>query len=194
VSVSGTARAADQTGGPVAGEERLVAGPFLVESVDRSTRTVTVRSPDGSRMTLDVSANAAGFDNLKKGDRVNLDYFRAMVVRLTPARGTSVEMIEVPSHAQPSSRSQPTAKLPRPTSDPPRGELARRLVTTSVQLTSVDPERKTIQFTTSGGSPQTLHVRDPALQERLPSLKPGDRASVTYTEPVVTSIRRSDKQ
>jgi hypothetical protein len=59
----------------------------------------------------------------------------------------------------------------------------------SEQRSQIRDARGTIQFTTAAGKPQTLHVRDHALQRQLRRLKPGDRVTVTYFEPVAVGIR-----
>jgi hypothetical protein len=180
---------------PVAVEqERLVAGPFTVDSVDRSARKVTVRGPDGTQTTIDVSPNATGFDNLKPGDRVDLDYYSSTVVGLKPSRGATGESMEAPS--QPSSPpSAPGAASSSPASaanrSMPAAGAASRQINASVQVTSVDPQRGTIQFKNAAGQPQTLQVKDPAVKQALRGLKPGDRVDVTYTAPVAMSIRPS---
>jgi hypothetical protein len=91
---SGTAAAEGNPGATE--EERLMLGPFWVEDVNVSERTVTVRAPDGAVTTLNVSPNATGFDNLKRGDRVDIDCLGSVVIGLTPSAGTSVESVEPP--------------------------------------------------------------------------------------------------
>jgi hypothetical protein len=60
-------------------EEEVTSAPLTVESVDMKNRNLVLRAPDGTKSTVDIPAGTPGFDTLKKGDKVQLDYFEAAV-------------------------------------------------------------------------------------------------------------------
>lgn len=170
----GAAPAGAMNDNPVAIEqEEVMRAPFTVESIDRANRKVVVQSPDGARSTVNVAPDAQGFDTLKRGDQVELDYYKSAVLSLAPSR---------PSAAPSSSTA------PAPASAGMHGNKGHQ-VTTSARVTYVDNDKETIQVTTPDGRPQTLFVQDPTLQRQMRALKPGDRVQVTYTEPTAVGLR-----
>ncbi len=73
---------ATQPGGQVPvgfAEEEVTSGPFTVQSVDKKNRNLVLRAPDGTQSTVNIPSGTPGFDPLKKGDKVQLDYFAAAV-------------------------------------------------------------------------------------------------------------------
>jgi hypothetical protein len=66
--------------GPVGfAEEEVTSAPLTVERVDKKNRNVVVRAADGTQSTVDIPSGTPGFDSLKKGDKIQLDYFAAAV-------------------------------------------------------------------------------------------------------------------
>lgn len=74
-----TDRQANQPAAVGFAEEEVTSAPLTVESVDMKNRNLVVRAPDGTKSTVDIPAGTPGFDTLKKGDKVQLDYFAAAV-------------------------------------------------------------------------------------------------------------------
>ena len=64
--------------------ESQVTVQGTVESVDRAARTVTIRSQQGTVVTLDVPPNATRFDDLKAGAPVTATYYDRISVRVKP--------------------------------------------------------------------------------------------------------------
>jgi hypothetical protein len=60
-------------------EEQVTSAPLTVERIDKKNRNLVVRAPDGTQSTLDIPKGTPGFDSLKKGDKVQIDYFAAEV-------------------------------------------------------------------------------------------------------------------
>jgi hypothetical protein len=74
--------------GPVGfAEEEVETAPWTVQRVDKQNHHLVLRAPDGTQNTVDIPAGTPGFDSLKKGDQIQLDYFDAAVVE--PAAPTS---------------------------------------------------------------------------------------------------------
>jgi hypothetical protein len=156
---------------PAALEEELVTIPVTVDGIDKKNRTMTVRTADGERIPLTVGPDVQNFDSLKKGDKVDIDYYRAVAVRVIPggaAAGTASQTTTAPG-----------GKGPQATS--------------SGHVTSVNRSEHTMKVKGDHGKSQTMSVRDPSVQDQLQGVKPGDVVEVTYTEAVVAAIRPQDK-
>jgi cold shock CspA family protein len=163
------------TSDPVAIEqEEVMSAPFTVVGVDKADRRLVVQSPDGARSTVNVSPNAPGFETLKKGDQVELDYYKSSVLTLAPSGGASPNAPATPSRTSAEA-----------------GQSGGHQVTTSGRVTFVDQAKGTVEITTPDGRPQTLFVRDPAVRRQMRSFRPGDRITATYSEPVAVGLRRA---
>ena len=68
-----------------------------------------------------------------------------------------------------------------------RPRAARRAI--SAEVTSVDAANNKVSFKGPKGQVRTVTVQDPAMQKKLPGLKPGQVVQFTYTEAVAASIR-----
>lgn len=183
---------------PVAVEqEETVEGPFTVEQIDRGDRKVVVRGPDGNRMTVDVSPDATGFDKLRQGDQVQLDYYRADVVSVLPAAGAGQPPA---AHGATQRTSAGTAAASATnmraglgsgtggaTTSTAGGHQPRQ-ITAHAQVVSVDQQRGMMQVRTDDGRPQTLYLRG-SQQEAMRGLKSGDDVVVTYVAPLTVAVR-----
>jgi hypothetical protein len=164
-------QAASSFGDP--SESETTTASFSVENVDRTSRLMVVQSPDGARMTVRVAPTVGALDELRKGDRVELDYYPATVL--------SFGARDVPA-LQPST-------APTRASAPPLGPAASEVVTSRIRVVAVDRDNGMLQITTPDGQPQTLLVREPAERRQLRSLRPGDTVVVTYPQPVAVGLR-----
>ncbi len=157
-------------------QQETTTASFSVEKVDRSNRSLVVQGPGGSRMTVKVAPTVEGFEQLQKGDQVELDYYMSSVVSLAPADAPAAQEQEAPTRAN----------------APALGAAAdTQLITTAARVTAVDNDKGALQIVTPDKRPQTLLVQDRAERRRLRSLSPGDRVEVTYAEPVAVGLRTS---
>lgn len=156
---------------PVAVEEEIVTVPVTVEQIDVKNRTMTVRTADGERIPLTIPSDVENFDKLKKGDKIDIDYYRAVAVRVIPGGAAGA------------------ASQTAPTAQGGRGPQVK----SSGQVTSVNRGDHTMKVKGDNGKSQTMSVRDPSLQSQVETIKPGDAVEITYTEAVVAAIRPQDK-
>ena len=154
-------------------ESETTVGSFAVEEVDRASRVLVVQSPDGSRMTVKVAPEVRGLDELRKGDRIELDYYPATVLAFGDGDGRIPRSEQTPTRA----------------SAPPLGPAAAQVTTVRARVWGVDRDNGTLQIATPDGQPQTLLVRGPAERQHLRSLRPGDTVVVTYPQPVAVGLR-----
>jgi len=60
--------------------EEVQTAPWTVERIDKQNRNLVLRAPDGTQNTVNIPPGTPGFDSLKKGDQIQLDYYEAAVV------------------------------------------------------------------------------------------------------------------
>ena len=162
---------------PAAGEAELVTAPFTVDGIDKSNRKLTLRGPGGDQTTVTVPPDVQGFDKLKKGDKIDVDYYQSLAVSVLP-----------PGSATPGIQEQEAQGSDN------GAALRGGTITASAEVRSVNPRNNTIQFKGPNGKLQTVAVKDPALQQKLSSLSPGDVVQLKYTEAVVSAIRPHSKK
>jgi hypothetical protein len=152
--------------------EELVTVPVTVEEIDKKARSVTVKAPDGEKTTINVPADVKEFDKLKKGDKIEIDYYRSLAVEVLPP-GTA------PSAAQ----AQTT------TAKGPAGRMGAKQITGSAEVVSMNRASNSVTIKGADGKQRTVAVQDPGMQKRLQAIKPGDVVQLTYTEAIAAKIR-----
>jgi type III secretory pathway component EscU len=157
----------------VAVEEELVTIPVTVEDIDKKSRKLVVRTADGEKVTMNVPPNVKGFDNVKKGDKIDVDYYRSVAVAVLPGAGAG------------GSQTMRTT-----TSGSGSGGVSRQ-TTGTAEVVSVNRQDNSVQIKGPGGNVQSVAVQNPALQRKLQDVKPGDMVQITYTEAVAAAIRPS---
>ena len=80
--------------------------------------------------------------------------------------------------------------------EPPSGGKARagRQVTASLKVEAVDLKANTVTLSAADGQKRTVEVKDPKVQERLKTVKPGDVVVVTYTEALALRLEKAPAQ
>jgi Cu/Ag efflux protein CusF len=148
-----------------------------ITAIDKSARTVTLKGEDGEKMTVDVPKDVKAFDTLKTGDKVDLDYYESLAVAMLPP-GTKPSMSE---------------RTMRQRNQAAQQGMVGKETTVSAEVVSVDPAANKVTFKGPRGQTKTINVQDPAMQAKLPNLKPGQVVQFTYTEALAASLRPSSK-
>ena len=143
-----------------------------VEAIDASTRTVTLKKPDGTFVTTVAGPDITRFAEVKVGDKVNARYYENVVVRLKKP-GES----EVVSSVKGTTGSEQAM---------PGGTKAKQ-VTITATITAIDPTTPSITFTGPNGWKYTSKVQD---TEALAKVKVGDKVDIVWTEAMLVSIER----
>jgi hypothetical protein len=151
----------------------MTSETFVVSGIDRAKRTVTLTNAQGERNTMSVPSDVKAYDTLKVGDRVDVDYRESIAVSLAPA-GTKPSMVEK-TIASPMGAGGPAG--------------AARAMQVSAEVVAVDAPNNKVTFKGPNGDHKTITVADPALQKKLPNLKPGQVVQFTYTEAIAARIR-----
>ena len=167
VSMARTAMAQSKT---VSSEMRTETG--TVEAIEASTRTVTLKKPDGTFVSTVAGPDVKRFAELKVGDKVTARYYENVIVRVKQP-GES----DVVSSAKGTTGSEQVL---------PGGTKAKQ-VTITATITAIDPNAPTITFTGPNGWKYTSKVQD---TEALAKVKVGDKVDFVWTEAVLVSLER----
>jgi len=166
----GMARTAMAQSKTVSSEMRTETG--VVEAIEASTRSVTLKKPDGTFVTTVAGPDMTRFSELKVGDKVTAKFYENVVVRLK-APGES----EGYSAAAGTTGSEQVL---------PGGTKAKQVSITAT-ITGITPEPPTITFTGPNGWKYTSKVQDTAA---LSKVKVGDKVEITWTEAMLVSVER----
>jgi hypothetical protein len=143
-----------------------------IESIDQKSRKLTLKDADGDRVSVQVPKDVQGFGKLKKGEAVDITYTEAAAITVLP----------------PGTEAPATQEHVVGTHDIGNGVMARE-ITTSATLTNVDTKKNRVTYKTPDGKTSTIKVENPAVQERLKNVKPGDVVQLTYSEAVATAVK-----
>ena len=142
----------------------------MIEAIDLTARTVTIRGDKGSVVTIDVPQSVVRFEELKVGDVVSATYYDRVSVRPKPPGEAAVDRTDPPL------RTQTPGALPGAT------VVSQRVAT--VTLTGWDPATRTVTFTGPKGAVYSRRLLDTADPSIVAGIKLGDRVDVTRTEAV----------
>lgn len=168
---------ADQGGGkPMAERSATMHATGTVSAIDKSARIVTVKTDAGEKRSVQVGPEVTGFDKLKVGDKVDVEYTESIAVSMLPPG------------------SKPSASEKSAAMKTGKGAgMAGKQTTVSAKVVSVDPAANTITFKGPKGNVETVDVQDPDNQAKLPSIKPGQVMQFTYTEAMAVSVTPGGK-
>jgi len=140
-----------------------------VESIERSSREVTIKKPDGTYGVFSVPADVKRFDTLKIGDRITAKYYENIVLRLK-APGEKPVDSENAAVTRAPSRNGATAAVQR---------------TITATITKIDMNVPSIAFSGPNGWNYSTHVQDKVT---LAKVKVGDKVDITWTEAAIVSL------
>jgi cold shock CspA family protein len=154
---------------------QLIHASASIAGIDNTDRSVLLKMDDGSQTWVHVPESVDAFDRLKMGDKVNVDFYQSLAISLAP------------SGTKPSMSATQTGAV-----DLAAGVRSREF-NYSAKVVSVDAAADTVTFKGPKGRIATVNVENPALQAKLPTLKPGQVVQFDYTEAVAADIRPAAK-
>jgi len=173
-----------QTGAVVAGTAPGMAGvaqtvkiTATITAIDKATRDVTLKGPQGNEVTLTVGPDAKNFANLKVGDMVDAQYVEALTLELKKGGGMVV------------ARTEKSAAAGAKAGQTPGGAVGRQ-VTIVADVVGLDPAK---QIVTLKGPQRTvdLKVADP---EQFKRIAKGDQVEATFTQALALSVEPAAKK
>jgi len=185
VALPALAQKPDMKGGAVVasepGKAAVVAAAELsaqVVSIEKKTRTLSLKGPKGNVMDVAVSNEVKNFGKIKVGDLVVVRYMQSLALELQPVKtgASGISVTEGAGKAEPGKR-------------PAVGAV--REIQAIAKVTAIDQNAKTISLTGPRGNTVTLDVQNP---EHFKVVKMGDEVLVTYTEAVAVSVEPAAKK
>ena len=173
-----------QTGGVVVGSSPGKAGvaqtvetTATITAIDKATRDITLKGPQGNEVTVTAGPEVKNFDNMKVGDQVNVKYVEALTLELKKGGGMQVARTEKEGAAG----AKPGEK--------PAGAVGRQ-VTIVADVVDVNPAKQSI---TLKGPQRTVEmvVPDPA-QFKL--VAKGDQVEAKYTQALAIAVEPAAKK
>jgi Cu/Ag efflux protein CusF len=144
-----------------------------ITAIDKENRRVTVRGPRTGENSYYVDPSVANFENMKVGDRVNLEFRTAFALALRKG-GTGIrERVEQEASA---------AQVPGE-QRPGISDVRRTTIVSNVD--AVDRKKQTVSLTGPEGNTLQVRVRNPDL---LKDVKKGDQVVAVMTEAVAISV------
>jgi hypothetical protein len=156
---------------------RAVEISAQVVGIDKATRTVTLKGPQGNAVDVVAGDEVRNFDQIKLGDFVVARYAQALTLELRKVKGAAgdVTVREDAARAKPGERP---------------AVAGARQVTAIATVTAVDPKKSTITLKGPRGNVVVLDVRNP---DQFKVVKKGDQVEVTYTEALALSVEPAPK-
>ena len=165
VSMARTAMAQSKT---VKAETRTATA--TVEAIDAPSRTITLKKPDGTMVTVVAGPDIKRFAEVKVGDKVAARYYENVVVRVK----------------QPGERDVDAAnKATTPAEQVLPGGTKAKQQTITATITAIDMDAPSITFSGPRGWTYSTPVMDKAA---LAKVKVGDKVDIVWTEAVLVSL------
>jgi Cu/Ag efflux protein CusF len=144
----------------------------VVEAIDAATRTVSLKKPDGTFVSITAGPDIKRFDEIKVGDKVSARYYENVVIRL-----------KQPGEKEVDSRVAGTTGSDQVL---PGGTKAKQLTMTAT-IAAIDMNAPSVTFTGPNGWKYLSKVQDTAA---LAKVKVGDKVEIVWTEAVLVSLER----
>src|SRR5207244_178156 len=77
-----------------AGVAATVKLTATITAIDKATRDVTLKGPQGNEETVTAGPDVKNFDKMKVGDQVNVEYIEALTLELKKGGGQKVARTE----------------------------------------------------------------------------------------------------
>ena len=147
-----------------------------ITAIDKATRDVTLKGPQGNEMTVTAGPEVKNFDQLKVGDKVDLNYIEALTLELKKGGGLVV------------ARTEQAGAVGAKPGQQPAGAVGRQ-VTVVANVVDVDAAKQTV---TLKGPQRTVELRIPD-PEQFKRIAKGDQVEATYTQALALAVEPAKK-
>ncbi len=148
-----------------------------VVAIDKTTRTVTLKGPQGKSMDVVAGEEVKNFDQIKVGDLVVAKYMEALSLELRKTRTSGA-----PTETVGAVRAKPGER--------PAGAVGREIHALA-DVVAVDPKKSIISLKGPRGNVFDLKVHNP---DQFKVVKKGDQIDVVYTEALALSVEPAPKK
>ena len=150
----------------------VVKTTATVVAVDSGTRVITLKRQDGKVITMTAGEEVRNFPQIKVGDRVDVEYGRALALELRKGNAAKASANETAVVAAAPQGEKPAAG-------------AMREVTVLADVIGVDTANKIVTLKGPAGNVVEMRVKDPA---QLANIKKGDQVQAVYTESLAIKV------
>jgi lipopolysaccharide export LptBFGC system permease protein LptF len=148
-----------------------------VVKVDKKTRTITFKNKDGESKFV-AGPDIKNFDQIKKGDRVNVNYELAVAIELIKTKSDGIRTkVETNTVTKSKANEKPSETITNQT-------------TIIADIVEVNREKKLVSVKGPSGKITTVTVKNPAL---LADVKVGEQVKVIYFDAMAASITTPKK-
>ena len=172
-----------QTGGAVVGTApgkaaaaETVKITATITAIDKATRDVTLKGPQGNLVTVTAGPDVKNFDKLKVGDQVDLQYIEALTLELKKGGGLVV------------GKTEQSGAVGAKKGEMPGGAVGRQ-VTIVADVVAVDPVK---QIVTLKGPQRTVDLRIPD-PEQFKRIAKGDQVEAKFTQALAVAVEPAKK-
>ncbi len=141
-----------------------------VEAIEASTRTLTLKRPDGTYFTSVAPASMTRFPEIKVGDTVSARYYENLVVRLKRPGEKDVDSIGASVTSSQAAHPGGTAATQR---------------TITATITQIDMSVPSITFSGPNNWKYSSKVND---KKALEQVKVGDKVDIVWTDALLISL------
>lgn len=143
-----------------------------ITKINKQDRELMLKDRQGQMFKVNVPEAVTGFEALKKGDRITVDYYSAIAL--------DVEA----SDAETTDETMAAERVPGPL---PGGIVADK-VDETVEVVKLDKKKKLLTIKRPGGERDIIDVSDTEMQSAVSDVKKGDKIRASYAEAVVVSF------
>ena len=148
-----------------------------VVKVDKKTRTITFKNKEGESKFV-AGPDIKNFDQIKKGDRVNVNYELAVAIELIKTKSDGVRTkVETNTVTKSKANEKPSETITNQT-------------TIIADIVEVNREKKLVSVKGPSGKITTVTVKNPAL---LADVNVGEQVKVIYFDAMAASITTPKK-
>ena len=144
----------------------------VVEAIDYETREVVLRGPEGNTKTITASPEEKNLDQVKPGDRVNVEFIQNISIEVFANDGT-----------EPGTGSMSAVTRAEKGQEPGMAAMDTKIVTAIVEAINI--EANTFKLRWPDGTIAEYEARNP---ENLKKADVGDLVVITYTEAIAVSV------
>jgi Ni/Co efflux regulator RcnB len=163
--------------GAVVVSESISAKATIVK-VNKKTRELTLRDEQGHEETVVASKDVRNFNQIKKGDVLEVEYHHAAASALEKVDNTTM--------------AGESTDVKRAKAGEKPGMMA--VHTKTIVATVIDVDTQNRLLSVKGPKGRVVTVEVPADMKAFDSLKKGDKISAEYAEAVAISVKKPEKK
>ena len=153
-------------------EGKMVVETGTVEAIELASRTITLKKPDGTVVTVVAGPDVKRLSEVKVGDKITARYYDNVVIRLKHPGEPDVDT---------------EAKTTTPSQQVLPGGTKAKQRTITATITAIDMKTPSVTFTGPHGYKYSSVVQDKA---RLAKVKVDDKVDIVWTEALLVSLER----